>query len=361
MTYVKSLMQYIALFIGVISLGVSFAAEQSTANNSSACSDSNYAHVKTGVIYDDAFLSHNPGDTHPESAARVSTIMKHLRGSKIWPHLQQIPVRSANDDELELVHTRPYLDELQTADKNAPVRLDADTVLGSGSLAVAKLGVGASLQAVDAVMSSQTRNVFVVSRPPGHHAFPDRASGFCIFNNVAVAARYAQASHEIERVLIVDWDVHHGNATQDTFYEDGTVMYFSTHQYPHYPQTGLQAETGSGSGFGTNFNVPLSAGSGGREVLDAYKNILLPAAQEFKPQLVLVSAGFDSHAGDPLANFQLTADDFREMTRIVRNIADEHSNGRLVSVLEGGYQLNNLAVAVETHIDELMLSAGCRQ
>jgi len=315
---------------------------------------------KTALIYDDAYLRHNPGDSHPERAARVSAIMEQLRASDFWARLKQLPTKSASDSELRLVHTDTYLKELHAADQQAPVSLDADTVLGPGSLDVAKRGVGAALNAVDAVISGTADRVFIPSRPPGHHAFADRASGFCFFNNVAIAARYAQSAHNVKRVLIVDWDVHHGNATQDIFYDDSTVMYFSTHQYPHYPFTGLLDEIGEGPGRGSNFNVPLPAGSGGKEVLAAYRDILLPEARKFKPELVLISAGFDSHAGDPLAHFQLTADDFRQMTDIIAGIATETAEGRIISVLEGGYNLKNLASAVETHIDALMAVNDCR-
>jgi len=352
-----------AIFTAVsIALAISSdaQAQQRSTNPSKPCESTAKTEWQTALIYDDAYLRHNPGESHPERPQRVTAIMEQLRANDIWARLIQLPAKSASDDALKLVHTDAYLKELQTADAQAPVNLDADTVLGIGSLDVAKRGAGAALAAVDALMSGTADRVFIPSRPPGHHAFADRASGFCFFNNVAIAARYAQSVHDIERVLIVDWDVHHGNATQDIFYNDSTVMYFSTHQYPHYPFTGLIDEVGEGPGRGSNFNVPLPAGSGGDEVLAAYEEILLPEAQKFKPELVLISAGFDSHAGDPLAHFQLTADDFKKMTEIVAGIAADSAKGRVISVLEGGYNLKNLAAAVESHIETLMAANDCR-
>ncbi len=313
----------------------------------------------TWFFHDKRFENHDTGVGHPERPERVRAIVDNLRDSELWASLHKQSPEPATDAELGLVHSSGYLASLKTAAENAPVQLDADTVLGEGSLEVAQLATGAALDAVDALMAGEAANAFVASRPPGHHAFTDAASGFCIFNHVAVAARYAQAEHGLGRVLIVDWDVHHGNATEKTFYEDGSVMFFSTHQYPHYPHTGLAADTGAGAGEGTNINVPLPAGSGTAEVLGAYRDILVPAANRFKPDLVIISAGFDSHADDPLANFRLTASDFNQMTRIVRQIAEQHAQGRLISVLEGGYNLDNMANAVQTHVEVLSEAWDC--
>src|SRR5205823_4535682 len=201
-----------------------------------------------------------------------------------------------------------------------------------------------------AVIGGELRTAFCIVRPPGHHATPDRGMGFCIFNNIAVAARYAQTRHKAGRVLIADWDVHHGNGTQDIFYADGSVLFFSTHQSPWYPGTGSADETGYAEGEGKTINCPFPAGSGRQEIAGAFEQLLIPAADEFKPDLVLISAGFDSRAGDPLGHFLLTDADFADLTSIMLTIADEHAEGRLVSVLEGGYSLSGLAAATRAHV-----------
>ncbi|HYM12699.1 MAG TPA: histone deacetylase, partial [Bryobacterales bacterium] len=222
------------------------------------------------------------------------------------------------------------------------------------SLDGALYAVGGVLNAVDAVMAGQARNAFCVVRPPGHHARPDQGMGFCVFNNVAIAARHAQHQHGVERVLIADWDVHHGNGTQDIFYSDGSVLFFSTHQHPWYPGTGRAEETGMGKGKGATINCPFPAGSGRREILGAFREKLVPAAEAFKPGLVLLSAGFDSRLGDPLGLFTLNDEDFAELTKLMLELAAKHAGGRLVSVLEGGYNLSGLASAATAHVKALL-------
>jgi len=262
--------------------------------------------------------------------------------------------RPATDAEVLACHTRDYLATVRRDVASGAESLSTgDTDVCRDSLEAALLAAGGVLSAVDAVVGSKVKNAFCVVRPPGHHATPDRGMGFCIFNNVAIAARYAQNKHKIARVLIADWDVHHGNGTQEIFYEDGSVFFFSTHQWPWYPGTGSAAETGRGGGKGTKLNCPFPAGSGGKEIVGAFRDKLVPAANKFKPELVLISAGFDSREGDPLGGFKLTDDDFAEMTRIVAGIAREHAGGRLVSVLEGGYSLDGLARASAAHVRAL--------
>jgi acetoin utilization deacetylase AcuC-like enzyme len=228
-----------------------------------------------------------------------------------------------------------------------------DTAICGASLEVALHAAGAVLNAVDAVVARQADNAFCIVRPPGHHATPDRGMGFCIFNNIAIGARYAQRKHGVERVLIADWDVHHGNGTQDIFYDDGSVFFFSTHQYPWYPGTGSADETGYADGEGKTLNCPFPAGAGRKEIVGAFRDRLVPAAAEFKPDLVLVSAGFDSRAGDPLGHFFLSDSDFAELTTNMLEIADRYAEGRLVSVLEGGYNLEGLACAARAHAQAL--------
>jgi acetoin utilization deacetylase AcuC-like enzyme len=218
---------------------------------------------------------------------------------------------------------------------------------------VAARAAGAGLNAVDAVAGGRVRNAFCLVRPPGHHANATRGMGFCLFNNVAIAARYAQRKHGVGRVLIVDWDVHHGNGTQDIFYEDSSVFFFSTHQWPLYPGTGRADETGAGEGAGTTMNFPFPEGSGRAEILGAVQKSLIPAMEAHRPELVVISAGFDSRVGDLLGRFTLTDDDFVDLTRAVMEIADRYAGGRIVSMLEGGYNLDGLASAAAAHVGAL--------
>jgi acetoin utilization deacetylase AcuC-like enzyme len=224
-----------------------------------------------------------------------------------------------------------------------------DTPISDGSWDAALHAAGGACEAVDQVLARDLKNAFCVLRPPGHHATPNRGMGFCVFNNVAVAARYAQQQHGIGKVLIVDWDVHHGNGTQDIFYDDDSVFFYSTHQWPWYPGTGARDETGSGSGLGTTKNRPCRAGSGRREITGAFEEDMPGILKEFRPELVLISAGFDSRRGDPLGGLQLEDEDFADLTRLMLEIADEYAEGRVVSLLEGGYALEGLAAASLAH------------
>jgi acetoin utilization deacetylase AcuC-like enzyme len=256
-------------------------------------------------------------------------------------------------DRLIRVHPASYVAAIETACRRAPARLDPDTVVSSGSWEAALLAAGAAIDACDAVAGGRLANAFVCARPPGHHAETGRAIGFCLFNNVAVAARHLQAERGLGRIFIVDWDVHHGNGTQQIFESDDSVFYFSTHQDPFYPGTGGGQERGHGRGEGFTLNVPLPAGTGDAEYLRIFREILRPAIESFAPEMILVSAGFDAHRDDPLASMAVTEEGFAGMTRIVREAAAEHCGGRVVSVLEGGYDLGALARAVEAHLIEL--------
>ncbi len=264
-------------------------------------------------------------------------------------------------DHLLRVHPGSYVTAIENACRHAPVRLDPDTGVSPGSWEAALLSAGGAVDASDAVAAGRIRSAFVCTRPPGHHAERDRAMGFCLFNNVAIAARFLQAERGLGRIFIVDWDVHHGNGTQHIFEADDSVFYFSTHQYPFYPGTGGQGERGSGRGEGFTLNVPLPPGTGDAEYLRIFREVLRPAIDAFKPDLVLVSAGFDAHRDDPLASMAITEAGFAVMTRLVREAADDHCGGRMVSVLEGGYDLGALARSVEAHLGELGASAGPRQ
>jgi acetoin utilization deacetylase AcuC-like enzyme len=268
--------------------------------------------------------------------------------------MPRIPPRAATEDEVAACHTRKYIDIVKHDVAQGYEALSTgDTPLSPDSLEVALQAVGGVLNAVDAVVERRVQNGFCAVRPPGHHATPGRGMGFCIFNNVAIAARYAQRRHGIERVLIADWDVHHGNGTQDIFYADGSVFCFSTHQHPWYPGTGRPHETGEGAGRGATLNCPFPAGSGRAEILGAFQDKLLPAARDFQPDLVLISAGFDSRLGDPLGRFTLSDTDFADLTSVMLEIAGTYAGGRLVSVLEGGYSLDGLASAAVAHVAAL--------
>lgn len=307
----------------------------------------------TGLVYHPDYLLHDTGASHPERPERLKAVMAHLKRSGLLAEMFLIEPRIAEEHWIMRVHTRRYLNTLAQAAHQAPTQLDPDTHVSRESVRVAKLATGGVLAAIDAVMAGKVRNAFVAARPPGHHALHNRAMGFCLINHVAVAARYVQEKYGVERVLIVDWDVYHGNGTQELFYDDPSVLYFSTHQSPFYPGTGWASETGAGEGANTTINVPLPAGATDDQVIRAFEDRLSPAAEAFKPGFVLISAGFDGHRDDPLAHLTYTEEGFRTLTELVMAIAQRYAKGRIVSVLEGGYNLEALARSVEVHLKAL--------
>jgi acetoin utilization deacetylase AcuC-like enzyme len=309
----------------------------------------------SGLAADAEVLRHDTGPGHPERFARYRAVMDRLEESGLMQELVRLETRSAIDDELALAHSRDYiaLAEREVAEGRGSLST-GDTDVCEASVDAARIAAGAVLSALDAVFAQQVRNAFCVVRPPGHHASAATGMGFCLFNNVAIGARYAQRRYGAERVLIADWDVHHGNGTQDIFYSDGSVLFFSTHQSPWYPGTGAASERGEGEGAGKTINCPFPAGAGRREILGAFEQILLPAAEAFRPDLVMISAGFDSREGDPLGRFLLTDTDFADLTGMLTDLAERHCAGRVVSVLEGGYNLNGLARASEAHVRALL-------
>jgi acetoin utilization deacetylase AcuC-like enzyme len=301
-------------------------------------------------LADPIYREHLVGRDHLEPPERFDAVMDGLGRAGLLEKLGRVESREATDDELAMCHTREYL---KTARRDVEMGHDylstGDTEITPNSWTVASRAVGGVLNAVDSVCTGAARNAFCAVRPPGHHATRCRGMGFCLFNNVALAARWAQRQHGVGRVLIVDWDVHHGNGTQDIFYDDGSVFFFSTHQWPLYPGTGRENETGEGAGNGATMNFPLPAGSGRAEILGAVKNVLAPRMDRYKPELVLISAGFDSRVGDPLGRFTLTDEDFADLTRVVMQVG----SGRVVSMLEGGYDLPGLASAAAAHVKTL--------
>jgi acetoin utilization deacetylase AcuC-like enzyme len=304
----------------------------------------------TGLAADPVSKEHLTGPQHPEQPARFDAAVSVLRDLALVP----IPARVANYDEIALCHARQYIQLVEREIFEGFHELSTgDTVISPKSLDAALRAAGGALNAIDAIFDKRVSNAFCIVRPPGHHANATRGMGFCIFDTIAIAARYAQHKYGVGRVMIADWDVHHGNGTQDIFYTDGTVFVFNTHQSPWYPGTGARSERGEGAGVGMTLNCPFPAGSGRKEILGAFQEQLLPAAAEVKPELVLISAGFDSRIGDPLGGFTLTDADFADLTGVMREIADKYAGGRLLSVLEGGYSLKGLASAVRSHIEAL--------
>jgi len=315
--------------------------------------------ARTGLAFDPIFREHLTGEDHPEAPERLSALMDAFIASGLINLMLPLEARDATEDDLRRCHSPHYLHLARRDIQRGHSQLSTgDTAICPASWEVACRSAGAVLSAIDAVFAGRCRNAFCAVRPPGHHATREAGMGFCVFNNVAVGARYAQSRHGVGRVVIVDWDVHHGNGTQDIFYEDGSVFYFSIHQSPWYPGTGDADETGHGSGRGATLNVPLFAGAGRAEVFAAFEEQLLPAMETFRPQLVLISAGFDSRLHDPLGMLRLTDQDFADLTRQMLELADRHADGRLVSVLEGGYDLHGLASAAKAHVAELIQHRG---
>ena len=315
--------------------------------------------ARTGFVYHPDYLKHEMGAHHPESPERLRAILGRLESTGLIKQLVQIQPDQPDDkwiaSWITKVHTPAYLKELRKlSPKEGQISLDPDTSMSAGSLHAAYLAVAGSLTAADAMMQGRVENAFCAVRPPGHHAESTHAMGFCLFNNVAIAARYVQKKHGLKRVLIVDWDVHHGNGTQHSFEDNPSVLFFSTHQYPHYPGTGRESERGRGAGEGFTINVPMEAGEGDEEYRAIFQKSLVPAADAFKPEFVIVSAGFDAHKDDPLGNMGLTEEGYADLTGIVAGIAKRHAGGRILSSLEGGYHLTALAASVDRHIQALL-------
>jgi len=310
--------------------------------------------MPVAIIHHPDCALHDTGGYHPERAGRVIAIEERLRRSPVNRELAWNLAQPVELARVEAVHDIHHVRRMEEACLQGREALDhGDTQICGDSFAVARLAAGAAIQAVDAVMTGQAASAFSIMRPPGHHAERREAMGFCLFNNVAVAARYLQDHYGLERVAIIDFDVHHGNGTQEIFYADPSVFFASYHQFPFYPGTGSARETGEGPGRGATLNIPLNAGARFDEYEDAWREEVRPALTAFAPDFVLVSAGFDAHAADPLANMLLESGDFYSLTQSIMRFAEQSCAGRMASILEGGYNLEALAESAEAHVQAL--------
>jgi len=309
---------------------------------------------KVGFVYDDAFLLHASQSSHPEHPDRLNAIVASLKSGGLWDKLKHIEPHAASVDELELIHSKAYIEEVKQTSGRESDWLDPDTYVCKDSFRVASLAAGGVIDAVQEVVRGEVDSAFCAVRPPGHHAENDAARGFCLFNNIAIGAAYARSKLGVERAAILDWDVHHGNGTQSSFYSDPTVHYTSLHQYPYYPGSGAAAERGAGDGLGFTLDFPLPAGTGDDEVMAALEVFWIKEMDKFKPNLIMISAGFDGHAEDHFADWRLTDNGYIQIMRIAMRSARAHCGGKIVSVLEGGYYLPALSRCVGTHIKELL-------
>jgi acetoin utilization deacetylase AcuC-like enzyme len=307
--------------------------------------------LPTALLYDERYLLHQTGPDHPERPERIEAVWEYLQKRDFFPSLLLLKPADAPLEWIQEVHEPSYIERVKVACAKKEAFIDSlDTAVSPESYEIARLATGGVLRLIDAVFQGEARNGFALLRPPGHHAERDQALGFCLFNHVAIGARYAQKKYKIQKVLIVDWDVHHGNGTQHFFEEDPSVFYFSAHQFPFYPGTGYSWERGIRSGYGATLNIPLPAGTRDEDYLKAFDEQFLPRASEFRPEFILISAGFDAHREDPLAGLELTEGAYREMTQRLKEVAKGSAGERIVSVLEGGYNLEALARSVEEHL-----------
>jgi acetoin utilization deacetylase AcuC-like enzyme len=304
-----------------------------------------------GLIYHPDYLKHDTGSGHPERPQRLESLIQHLLTTPLWSSMSHLRPSPASLDAIHLIHPERHTAMVKVRCQVGEIMLDeGDTRVCKDSYDIALLAAGGVLQAIDEVVAGRLTRAFCAVRPPGHHAEASKVMGFCLFNSIAIGARYAQSKHGLERVAIVDWDVHHGNGTQQAFYEDDSVLFISLHQYPYYPGSGAASERGAGRGEGFTLNCPMGAGSVEKDYLDAFQAQILPALRRFQPQLLLISAGFDAHTDDPLAGIKLTDESYRRMTELLLEISEKYCGGKIVSVLEGGYNLQALARSVECHL-----------
>lgn len=302
------------------------------------------------LLYTDpVFLQHETG-RHPESPERLQSVTAHLNAVKLPTRFETGKIVPATIEQLSRVHSVGNIERVREFAEQGGGRIETDTVVSRKSFDVALRASGTACDAVDRVLQEEHTRACCLTRPPGHHALADDPMGFCLFNNAAVAARQAIAEHKLSRVLVVDWDVHHGNGTQDIFYDDAEIYFLSTHRFPFYPGSGTREETGTGQGLGTVFNLPVEYGTARRQYLTEFEQLLADCAKRCRPELVIISAGFDAHRLDPIGSLDLETEDFAALTRLVLDVADEYCDGRCVSLLEGGYNVQALAASVEQHL-----------
>jgi acetoin utilization deacetylase AcuC-like enzyme len=310
--------------------------------------------MMTGFVYHPGFLNHDPGPGHPESRERLIAVMDYLEQRHWFKALQQFTPKPADREWIELIHSSEYIERVKATCRSGAAFLDStDVGICELSYDTALLAAGAPLALADEIIAHHINNGFALIRPPGHHAESNMALGFCLFNNIAILARYLQRQHGLSRIVIMDWDVHHGNGTQHSFFEDPSVFYISTHQYPYYPGTGAGSETGSGPGKGATLNCPMPAHSTDQDYTLVFQDRIIPAIQSYNPEIILISAGFDAHIDDPLAQIDLSTGFFGWMTDRLMELADQYCGGRIISVLEGGYNLQALPLCIEQHLLKL--------
>lgn len=303
--------------------------------------------AKIAYLYDDIYLQHDTGFGHPECPERLTAINDKVKTLKFYNELVMVNKKMADYKYIELIHDRSYIERVKEEIESGTRFFDSmDTAVSSMSFAAALYAVGGCLNMCDVIMKKEADTGFCAIRPPGHHAERNYAAGFCIFNNIAICARYLQTEHNIERVAIIDWDVHHGNGTQHSFESDPSVYYISLHQYPHYPGTGASSETGKGKGKGFTLNFPMDGGSGEKEYVHAFEKSIIPELEKFKPEIILISAGFDANESDPLASIRLSAESYYKFTKLLQGVAGKYCEKRIIAFLEGGYDLSSQADAV---------------
>lgn len=309
---------------------------------------------KTGIIKNSLYFKHGEGLRHPESPERLKAIYEMLENPDMSWKFTEIEARYAEKEELEAVHSASYIDLIAQTKGEHRTILDSDTIATAETYDAARLAAGGVIAAIDSVVSKETNNAFALVRPPGHHATANDAAGFCIFNNIAIGAKHAMARWGMKRILIVDWDVHHGNGTQGSFYKEDSVLYFSTHQSPEYPWSGSLNESGEGRGLGYTINVPMKVGADDALYVRVFEDILVPVARSYRPELILISAGFDPYLGDPIGGMKMSVEGFACLARIVLDLADEFCDGRVVAVLEGGYNIQGLTRSVRAVLMEFL-------
>ena len=308
--------------------------------------------MSTAFLFHEEFLQHDTGPFHPENANRLTAILNGLKQNALWDRVRHVTPSPAKEEHILLCHTKKHFEYMRECSLRGSVQIDPDTHISAHSFDAAMLAAGAAVQAVDQIMRGEYKNAFAAVRPPGHHATADRAMGFCLFNNIAIAARHSIRNKGLKRVLIVDWDVHHGNGTQDIFYDDPSVIYVSLHKRNHYPGTGWEQETGRGEATGTKINISVGTSDPGKYE-EHFKNALVKA-REFKPEFIFISCGFDAHENDPLGNLGLTNETYGRLTEYLVDYAAEFAQDRLFSILEGGYDYKALAAAASVHVEKLL-------